>query len=41
MTKTVQAVVLLIFSMKQRMHGDFAWAGLCLMGAVYFVFRSK
>ena len=27
--------------LKQRLHWDFAWAGLCLMGAVYFVFRTK
>ena len=30
-----------IVYMKQRMHWDFAWAGLCLLGAVYFVFRAK
>jgi uncharacterized protein (DUF486 family) len=26
--------------MKQPMTLDFLWAGLCLLGAVYFVFRS-
>lgn len=26
--------------MKQPMKLDFLWAGLCLLGAVYFIFRS-
>ena len=26
--------------MKQELKLDFLWAGLCLMGAVYFVFRK-
>jgi len=26
--------------MKQPLKLDFVWAGLCLVGAVYFVFRS-
>ncbi|HWK82683.1 MAG TPA: DMT family protein [Caldimonas sp.] len=26
--------------MKQPLKLDFAWAGLCVIGAVYFVFRS-
>ena len=26
--------------MKQPLKLDFLWAGLCIMGAVYFVFRS-
>ena len=26
--------------MKQPIKLDFLWAGLCLMGAVYFIFRS-
>ncbi|MFL5506942.1 MAG: DMT family protein [Gemmatimonadales bacterium] len=30
-----------IFYMRQRLHLDFAWAGLCLLGAVYFAFRAK
>ncbi|HKT81936.1 MAG TPA: DMT family protein [Vicinamibacterales bacterium] len=29
-----------VFYMKQPIKLDFLWAGICLMGAVYFVFRS-
>jgi len=29
-----------ILYMKQPMKLDFLWAALCLMGAVYFIFRS-
>ncbi|MEX2168675.1 MAG: DMT family protein [Pirellulales bacterium] len=29
-----------ILYMKQPMRLDFLWAGLCLVGAVYFMFRS-
>ncbi len=29
-----------IFYMKQEMKLDYLWAGICLMGAVYFIFRS-
>jgi uncharacterized protein len=29
-----------VIYMKQPIKLDFLWAGLCLMGAVYFVFRS-
>lgn len=29
-----------VFYMKQPVKLDFLWAGLCLMGAVYFVFRT-
>lgn len=29
-----------ILYMKQPMRLDFLWAGLCLVGAVYFLFRS-
>jgi uncharacterized protein (DUF486 family) len=29
-----------ILYMKQPLKLDFLWAGLCLMGAVYFIFRS-
>lgn len=29
-----------IFYMQQPMKLDFLWAGLCLMGAVYFMFRA-
>jgi uncharacterized protein (DUF486 family) len=28
------------FYMKQPLKLDFLWAGLCLLGAVYFMFRS-
>lgn len=30
-----------IFYMKQPLKLDFLWASLCLMGAVYFVFRGN
>jgi uncharacterized protein len=29
-----------VLYMKQPVKLDFLWAGLCLMGAVYFLFRS-
>jgi uncharacterized protein (DUF486 family) len=29
-----------VLYMKQPIKLDFLWAGLCLMGAVYFIFRS-
>lgn len=29
-----------IFYMQQPIKLDFLWAGLCLMGAVYFIFRN-
>jgi uncharacterized protein (DUF486 family) len=29
-----------VLYMKQPVKLDFLWAGLCLLGAVYFVFRS-
>ncbi len=29
-----------VFYMGQPLKLDFLWAGLCLMGAVYFVFRT-
>lgn len=29
-----------ILYMRQPLKSDFLWAGLCLVGAVYFVFRS-
>jgi uncharacterized protein (DUF486 family) len=29
-----------VFYMKQPVKLDFMWAGLCLLGAVYFTFRS-
>jgi uncharacterized protein (DUF486 family) len=30
-----------VLYMKEKMRLDFLWAGLCLMGAVYFVFRGR
>ena len=29
-----------VFYMRQPFRLDFIWAGLCLLGAVYFMFRS-
>lgn len=29
-----------IFYMNQPLKLDYLWAGLCLMGAIYFIFRS-
>ena len=29
-----------VFYMKQPFKTDFLWAGLCLLGAVYFMFRN-
>lgn len=29
-----------VFYMQQSIKLDFLWAGLCLMGAVYFMFRT-
>jgi uncharacterized protein (DUF486 family) len=29
-----------LFYMKEPFKTDFLWAGLCLLGAVYFMFRS-
>lgn len=30
-----------VFYMKEPLKLDYLWATLCIMGAVYFVFRSK
>ena len=30
-----------IFYMKEKLTLDYLWAGMCLMGAVFFLFRSK
>ena len=30
-----------IFFMKEEINYDYLWAGLCLLGAVFFMFRSK
>jgi uncharacterized protein (DUF486 family) len=45
--KIVQEVITLsvfvpfaVFYMNQPLKLDFLWAGLCLLGAVYFMFRS-
>jgi uncharacterized protein (DUF486 family) len=45
--KIIQEVITLavfvpfaVLYMKQPIKLDFLWAGLCIMGAVYFVFRS-
>lgn len=45
--KIIQEVITMVvfagFSvlyMKQSLKLDFLWAGLCLVGAVYFIFRS-
>lgn len=29
-----------VFYMQQPLKWDYLWAGLCIMGAVYFIFRS-
>jgi uncharacterized protein (DUF486 family) len=29
-----------IFYMRQPVKLDYLWAGLCMLGAVYFMFRS-
>lgn len=46
--KIIQEVITLvvfvpfsIYYMRTRLSLDFLWAGLCLLGAVYFIFRSK
>ena len=45
--KILQEVITLLvfvpfafFYMKQPLRLDFLWAGLCILGAVYFVFRG-
>ncbi|WP_353738352.1 DMT family protein [Limnobacter sp.] len=30
-----------IFFMKEPPRLDYLWSGICLMGAVYFMFRGK
>jgi uncharacterized protein (DUF486 family) len=46
--KILQEVVTLVifmpfavFYMRQPLKLDYLWAGICLMGAVYFMFRSQ
>jgi len=43
MQEVITLAVFIPFSllfMKQPIKLDFLWAGLCMMGAVYFIFRS-
>jgi len=30
-----------VFYMKEPLRLDYLWAGLCILGAVYFIFRAK
>ncbi|NLF16259.1 MAG: DMT family protein [Lentisphaerae bacterium] len=30
-----------VFYMKERLTLDYLWAGLCILGAVFFLFRSR
>jgi uncharacterized protein len=30
-----------VFYLKEPLKLDYLWAGLCMLGAVYFMFRSK
>lgn len=30
-----------VYYMKEPLKLDYLWAGLCILGAVYFIFRSK
>ena len=46
--KIIQEVITLsifipfsVFFMKEEMRLDFLWAGLCILGAVFFIFRQK
>ena len=46
--KMIQEVITLcvfvpfaVLYMKQPLRWDFLWAGLCVMGAVYFIFRGQ
>ena len=46
--KTMQEVITLsvfvpfsVMYLKEPLKLDYLWAGLCLIGAVYFIFRSK
>jgi uncharacterized protein (DUF486 family) len=44
MQEVITLLVFVPFSliyMQQPLKRDFLWAGLCLLGAVYFVFRGK
>jgi uncharacterized protein len=46
--KIIQEVITLsvfipfsVLFMKEKLTTDYLWAGLCILGAVYFVFRAK
>jgi len=46
--KIIQEVITLsvfvpfsLFYMRERLNLDYLWAGLCLLGAVFFIFRSR
>lgn len=46
--KIIQEVITLsvflpfsLFYLKEKMTLDYLWAGFCLLGAVYFIFRAK
>lgn len=46
--KIIQEVITLavfipfsIFYMKENIGRDYLWAGLCILGAVFFIFRSR
>ncbi len=30
-----------VFYMKEKLSWDYLWAGLCILGAVFFIFRKK
>ena len=30
-----------VFYMKEKISLDYHWAGLCILGAVFFIFRKK
>ena len=45
--KVIQEIITMVifalfclFYMKQKLTPDFLWAGLCLIGAAYFMFRN-
>ena len=46
--KIIQEVITLsifvpftVFYMREKISWDYLWAGLCMMGAVFFIFRKK
>lgn len=43
MLTAVQTAGLLVLSnyLREPVKRDFLWAGLCLLGAVYFIFRDR